>query len=40
LASDFASKAPPVVVDKERAKLEALQSSRQKVAERVEAIKA
>ncbi|MCC6189654.1 MAG: valine--tRNA ligase, partial [Anaerolineales bacterium] len=40
LGSDFAAKAPPVVVAKERAKLESLQGSRQKVAERLEAVKA
>jgi valyl-tRNA synthetase len=40
LASDFASKAPAAVVERERAKREELVLSRQKVAERLEAIKA
>jgi valyl-tRNA synthetase len=35
LASDFASKAPPAVVDRERAKLAALEESRAKVASRL-----
>jgi valyl-tRNA synthetase len=40
LESDFTSKAPAAVVDKERAKLEGLQESRRKMAERLRAIEA
>jgi valyl-tRNA synthetase len=38
LSSDFAKKAPPAVIEKERAKLAALEESRAKVAERLRAI--